>query len=359
MSTSALYSFHSPCIVAGPCAAESREQILICAEALASDSRISFLRAGVWKPRTRPGGFEGIGEPALQWLALAQQKYGIRVCVEVATPDHVRAAQMAGITSFWLGARTTSDPFAVEAVVRALQPGDGPIFVKNPISPDLDLWIGAIERLRRMGHSQVIAVLRGFYPRSPGRYRNTPHWDVALTLRTRMSDIPILCDPSHIAGKREEVPFVARRAYDFSLDGLFVEVHPSPDDALSDARQQLTPAAFFAMLDALPLSPVPSILPPDEELLELRAMIDSIDNQILDLIAERMSTVEQIGRWKMAHNQLPFQRVRWRSLLFHHLRYGRLLGLDVRFVRNLCELVHTESLRIQGMQRGENRELED
>lgn len=345
-----------PFVVAGPCSAESATQVLECAHALAADGRIALMRAGVWKPRTRPGGFEGMGPIALEWLAAAQRETGLRVCIEVATPEHVAAARNAGITAFWLGARTTSDPFAVERVAECLEPTDGPIFVKNPISPDLELWIGAIERVRRRGHPNVIAVLRGFYPYARTRYRNTPHWDVALTLRGRFANLPILCDPSHIAGNKALVQEIAQKAYDYNLDGLFIEVHPRPSEALSDARQQLSPAEMTRMLAALTPPAPKGIRAPEAELAEMRTRIDTIDSQVLELLAQRKQIIEEIGRWKAAHNTPPFQADRWRELLLHHLRYGQRLGLSTLFVKNLCELVHTESLRLQGQQRTAQRE---
>ena len=336
-------------ILAGPCSAESREQLFEVARALQADGRVAYLRAGVWKPRTRPGQFEGMGEVALSWLADVQQETGMRVCIEVARAEHVSLAHRYGIRSFWLGARTTSDPFAVQEVADSLDEGDGPFFVKNPISPDIDLWMGAIERLAARTSQEVMAVHRGFFPPRKIAYRNAPEWDLPLQLRSRYGHrLRILCDPSHIAGKREWIAEIAQQAMNFAFDGLMIEVHPCPDCALSDARQQLTPAAFSLLLDSL--SPPPQILEGSDATLEmLRRKIDSVDAQRLDLLGERVADVRDIGVWKAERGIQAFHEERWRELLRHHLRYGLQLGLDSHFVRRLCELVHTESLRLQGL----------
>lgn len=335
-------------LVAGPCSAESEEQVLATAYALKADGRVSFFRAGVWKPRTRPGLFEGVGENALKWLAEAKRCTALVPCVEVARAEHINLAHRYGISTFWIGARTTSDPFAVQEIADALLPEDGPIFVKNPISPDLELWIGAMERIATKVKNEVIAVHRGFYPIRKINYRNAPDWDLVLRLRSRYGNaLRILCDPSHIAGKRELVAEVAQQALDYSLDGLMVEVHPTPQCALSDAQQQLTPNEFFSLLDAL--HPSACVKPEGQlELKRYRAQIDEIDCRILELLAERANVVRAIGEWKFQRGIQAFHEERWRELLKHHLRYGVQEGLDTHFVRQLCELVHTESLRIQG-----------
>ncbi len=336
-------------ILAGPCSAESREQVFEVARSLSRDGRTSYLRAGVWKPRTHPGQFEGMGEVALSWLAEAQQETGIKVCIEVARAEHVALAHRYGIHSFWIGARTTSDPFAVQEVAEALGKADGPFFVKNPISPDIELWMGAIERLAAHTSQEVMAVHRGFFPTRKIAYRNAPEWELPLQLRSRYGHrLRILCDPSHIAGKREWVAEIAQQAMNFAFDGLMIEVHPSPENALSDARQQLTLAAFFQLLDTLlPPPQMTEVL--DADLEHFRRKIDSIDVQVLDLLGERLAVVRDIGVWKAERGIQAFHQERWRELLKHHLRYGLQLGLDTHFVRRLCELVHTESLRLQGL----------
>lgn len=335
-------------LVAGPCSAESEEQILATAQALKADGRVALLRAGVWKPRTRPGQFEGMGEKALPWLEEAQRRTALPTCIEVARREHVELAHKYGIHTFWIGARSTSDPFAVQEIADALQQDDGPIFVKNPISPDLDLWVGAMERIAARVETEVIAVHRGFYSMRKLFYRNAPDWELALRLRSRYGNsLRILCDPSHIAGKRELVPEVAQRALDYAFDGLMVEVHPTPECALSDAQQQLTPTNFFALLDAL-RAPARGKAEAHVDLKLFRSQIDEIDCRILELLGERANIVSAIGEWKFQRGIQAFHEERWRELLKHHLRYGVQEGLDTHFVRQLCELVHTESLRIQG-----------
>ncbi|PIE83766.1 MAG: 3-deoxy-7-phosphoheptulonate synthase [Bacteroidia bacterium] len=347
------YRAPEPLLVVGPCAAETPEQLLDVGRFLAEHGGISYLRAGVWKPRTRPGRFEGHGEQALPWLAQVQERYGIPVCVEVARPEHVRLARAHGIRTFWIGARTAGDPFAVQEIADALVAGDGPFLVKNPISPDTDLWVGAIERLRQRQLAPVIAVHRGFYPLTPERYRNSPRWDIVLDLRSRLSGIPILCDPSHIAGRRSLVPEVARRALDLSLDGLMVEVHQMPEQALSDAGQQLSFSEFTRMMQTLrcPVRPPSGV---EEGLRHLRAEIDTLDEQILALIARRMRVVEAIGRWKCERNIVPYRRDRWCELLAQNRSLGARHGLSESFVEELYRLVHAEALRIQAQMRQED-----
>jgi len=346
-------------LVAGPCSAESEEQIFTVAQALKNDGRVAFLRAGVWKPRTRPGQFEGVGEKALRWLAKAKEQVGLSVCIEVARREHVELAHQYGIRSFWIGARTTSDPFAVQEIAETLEKGDGPVFVKNPISPDLELWVGAMERIAAHLQKEVIAVLRGCYPTRKITYRNAPEWELALRLRSRFGNaLRILCDPSHIAGRQQYVAEVAQQALDYNLDGLMVEVHPTPQCALSDAQQQLTPADFFLLLDALRPS-IRGLHEPNCQLENYRLQIDQIDARILDLLGERARVVRSIGEWKFQRGVQAFHEERWRELLKHHLRYGVREGLDSHFIRQLCELVHTESLRIQAKQAEQLRKKQD
>ncbi len=336
-------------LIAGPCSAESEEQILALASVLKKDGRVGFLRAGVWKPRTRPGQFEGMGVKALPWLARAQERTSLPVCIEVARKEHVALARRHGITSFWIGARTTSDPFAVQEIADALQASDGPIFVKNPISPDLDLWVGAMERIASRHVKEVIAVHRGFYPTRKIVYRNVPDWGLVLRLRSRYGNaLRILCDPSHIAGRRELVFEIAQLAMDYAFDGLMVEVHLTPECALSDAQQQLNPTDFFALLDRL-RPPARQTASSYSELDHYRQQIDELDCRILELLGERLNVVRAIGEWKCQRGIQAFHEERWRELLKHHLRYGVHEGLDTHFVRRLCELVHTESLRLQGI----------
>lgn len=340
-------------IVAGPCAAESEAQVMACASALQSTVALTCFRAGVWKPRTRPGNFEGRGVEALPWLGRVARELHLPVCTEVATAEHVESARRFGISTFWIGARTTSDPFAVQMLAEAIGNAHGPVYVKNPLSPDLDLWIGAMERFRRAGVEHVVAVHRGFTPFAGGRYRNAPRWDALLMLRSRCPDLPIYCDPSHIAGKRELVGEVMRQAMLHAVDGLFVEVHPNPEEALSDARQQLTPTDFAAMLASMPDAVREQLRSEDEdaELRILRSEIDSIDCQVIELLAQRMRAVQKIGEWKAARHLSSFSKTRWIEMLARNRAYSRELGLDPLFVSKLAEMVHTEAIRLQDAQR--------
>lgn len=346
-------------LIAGPCSAESRVQVLSVAKLLQQDGRVAYFRAGVWKPRTRPGQFEGLGTTALPWLREIQETTGLTVCIEVARKEHVWEAVAHGIRAFWIGARTTSDPFAVQEIADALPVDTEVVLVKNPISPDLELWIGAIERIAAQTSSEVIAVHRGFFSIREGLYRNAQNWDIPLQLRTRFgNNLRILCDPSHIAGKREFVANIAQQALDYALDGLMVEIHPTPETALSDARQQLTPAAFFQMLDQLQPLQKNLELTDNEQLANFRKQIDAIDAKILDLLSERAEVVCKIGEWKLQHGVQAFHEERWNELLKHHLRYGIERGLDTHYVRQLCELVHTESLKLQAACRHAHRNSE-
>lgn len=313
---------NDPIVIAGPCSAESAGQMMECARSL-SAAGVGVLRAGAWKPRTKPGGFEGYGTDALRWIADAAAAYGMRSATEVATPAHVDEALAAGIDMLWIGARTTANPFAVQDIADALRSrgaADIPVLVKNPVSPDLELWIGAIERLRAAGVERLTAVHRGFSDYGEHYYRNAPLWRVPIELRRRMPQLPLLCDPSHIAGRSEIVGDVARRAIEVGFDGLMVEVHPAPAQAMSDARQQLTPAEFAAMLATLRR---PGAAAGTHEALEaMRAEIDSIDDRLLGILAERMRVSDTIGRLKQREGMAVVQPDRYRELIDRRCRQG-------------------------------------
>lgn len=345
-----------PLLIAGPCSAESEEQVLSTARALAADGRVKIFRAGIWKPRTRPGGFEGLGEPALKWLKRVKSETGIAVAVEVAIPQHVELALKYGVDMVWLGARTTANPFLVEQLAAALSGTNIPVLVKNPVTPDLELWIGAIERLWRSGITRIAAIHRGFHPYERSRLRNIPKWEIAIDLKSRIPSLPVICDPSHIAGIANLVPEIAQHALDLSMDGLMVEVHPNPTKALSDARQQLTPHAFAEMLSALTFHQSTSANNEFSNFLEqVRNKIDSIDQQIIELLANRMRLVEQIGEYKKNNNVSIFQLRRWENILESRIECGKRLGLDEEYIKNLLQLVHKESIKKQAEILRDNR----
>ncbi len=334
-----------PYIIAGPCSAESRGQVLATARELAG-SGIKVFRAGVWKPRTRPGGFEGVGRPALKWLAEVKASTGMAVATEVATAPHVEACIEAGIDILWIGARTSANPFAVQEIADALALYDTKpaILVKNPVSPDLNLWIGAIQRIYESGIDRIGAVHRGFSSYGETVYRNRPHWSIPFELRRQLPGIVLLCDPSHIAGRRELVEDVARKAMAMNFDGLIIESHCNPAEALSDSAQQLTPAELAAMTATL----VPGAVGmSDAELEGLRERIDSIDESLLSLLANRMALADEIGRYKKRHGMSAVQPQRYNSLMDSRVTAGQKLGLDPDFLRQLLSSIHEESVKRQ------------
>lgn len=340
---------HSPLVIAGPCSAESEEQVLAVAHAL-RDGGIGILRAGVWKPRTKPGGFEGMGSKALAWLMEAKRETGLRIATEVATGQHVKEAVEAGVDVLWIGARTSANPFAVQEIADALaryprERRDGlTVMVKNPVNPDLELWIGAIERIRGAGIGRLVAIHRGFSSYGRHIYRNPPKWRIPIELRRRMPDLTIICDPSHIGGKRELVATISQQALDMGFDGLMIECHPEPESALSDSAQQLTPPALLAMLGGLRGR---SETPGTEPLEEMRGRIDSIDDELLDLLAKRMRVSKEIGRYKEEHGMPVLQKDRYNSLMQQRVEMATELGLDESFVRNILAAIHEESVRQQ------------
>lgn len=334
-------------VIAGPCSVESREQLRQVTAALAAMPQVKLIRAGVWKPRTRPGGFEGLGEPALQWMQELAQEFGVQYCCEVAKPKHVELCIRYGIGTVWIGARTSGNPFMVEELCSALAGSGMTVMVKNPTSPDVSLWLGAIERVLQAGVAGVGAVHRGFAMYHNQGYRNAPLWEVPMTLRREMPQIPLLCDPSHIGGRRDLVAQLANTAAQFDYDGLMVEVHPDPEAALTDAPQQLTPAAFTDLLSSL--SPVASHLSPvtSQQLIPLRRQIDEIDHELLSLLARRMEMSRQISFIKRDLQMPVYQSGRWADVVADRMEQAAALGLDADFTRALLEKIHGESIRVQ------------
>lgn len=329
--------------IAGPCSAESREQVLEAARGIKA-AGIGIMRAGVWKPRTRPGSFEGRGAVALDWLAEAKQTYGMRVVTEVATPEHIEAALRAGIDGVWIGARTTTNPFAVQDMADALRGVDIAVLVKNPVSPDVDLWSGSIERIYNAGVRRLAAVHRGFATYDNSAYRNPPHWSAPIELHRRLPELTLLCDPSHIGGRREVVARLSQEALDLGFDGLMIECHPRPDEALSDAQQQLTPAELKALVDSLVWRRMSD---DDGSLQEFRLHIDALDSHILELLAERMGVAREIGAYKLKHSMAVVQRERFNELLNAAADKAHTMGMSREFIHAIFSAIHEESVRQQ------------
>lgn len=337
-----------PLIIAGPCSAESEKQLLDTASEIAKINKVTVFRAGIWKPRTRPGSFEGMGNKALKWLQKVQKQTGLKVAVEIATPDHVKKCLDHGIDVLWIGARTTSNPFSVQEIADSLKDCNIPVLVKNPINPDLELWIGAIERLQQVNVKRIGAIHRGFYPFEKTSLRNIPKWEVAIELKTRIPNLPILCDPSHISGHIDFIPEIAQKALDLAFDGLMLESHISPDSALSDKNQQLNPKSLSSLLENLRFRNI-SLNDHDfiDRLDTLRSKIDSIDFQLLELLLQRMNVVEELGIYKSKNNVSIFQLRRWKQIIETRMDYGIKLGLNEAFIKEILQLIHDESIKKQ------------
>ena len=334
----------NPIIIAGPCSAETEQQILETAKAL-SVIGVSIFRAGIWKPRTMPGGFEGVGDMGLEWLQRVKRETGMLIATEVATVEHVNAALAAGIDILWLGARTTANPFAMQDIADALHGHDEvAVLLKNPVNPDLDLWIGAIQRILNAGVSRVGAVHRGFSTAGEHLYRNDPQWHIPFDLRRLEPRMTILCDPSHIGGKRELVYPLAQQALDMGFDGLMIESHCDPDHALSDSAQQITPEELKSVLNRLIIR---SGIPVEDELALLRQQIDDCDHELLAVLARRMSVSREIGQYKKIHNLRVVQPQRYQDVLKNRLAEGERLSLDPAFVKLVMQAIHEESVRQQ------------
>jgi len=332
-----------PTIIAGPCSAESEGQVLEPTRALSESGRVSFFRAGVWKPRTQPGSFEGVGEIALEWLARACRETGLNPIIEIANPYQVEVALAAGITHFWIGARTTVNPFYVQEISEALSGVNALVLVKNPINPDISLWVGAIERFYDSGLRRIAAVHRGFSVYERGIYRNPPHWEIPIELKRIYPELPLICDPSHISGNRDLLGPLSQSALNFGYDGLMIEVHPEPALALSDSQQQITPLELYTLLDRLELRKPAQ----DDLLVGLRTQIDSIDHQLLSLLSQRMGVVREIGVKKKKQNTTVLQIQRWEQVLQDRLFHGQKLGLSEDFIKECFETIHTESIKTQ------------
>ena len=332
-----------PIIIAGPCSAESREQVLNTAQELAKNG-VKIFRAGIWKPRTKPGGFEGVGTVGLPWLKEVKQKTGMLVSTEVATAAHVFEAIKSGIDILWIGARTAANPFAMQELADSLKGTDIPVLVKNPVNPDLELWIGALERLVNAGVKNVGVILRGFSTYDQKMYRNLPLWHIPIELRRRYPNITMFCDPSHIGGKRELIAPISQQAMDLKFDGLMVESHCNPDEALSDAKQQITPQVLDFTLKMLVLR---ENVQTTENISVLRKQIDEIDEQLLTILAKRNRISMEIGTYKKENNMPVLQTGRYNEILEKRAHMGEAMNLDREFVFAIMKAIHEESVRIQ------------
>lgn len=336
-----------PLLISGPCSAESQEQVLQTCTQIAPLG-VHLLRAGIWKPRTRPGSFEGLGSKALPWLKEAGIQSQLPTCCEVANPYHVEQALKHGIDVLWIGARTTVNPFAVQAIADALKGVDVPIMIKNPVNPDLELWIGAIERIAQVGIHKIAAIHRGFSVYNAPKYRNQPQWEIPIELRRRIANLEIICDPSHIAGCRSLLYEVAQHALDLNFEGLMLESHIRPDEAWSDAKQQVTPRKLEDLLQQL----VPRQLDTDNvdylsQINRFRSIIDNLDTQMLHLLAERMEIVRKIGLHKKESNVAILQIERWLHVREGALKKAETSKLSKDFVEELINTIHKESIRQQ------------
>ena len=340
--------FNKPLIIAGPCSAESEEQVLATAQALASTGKVDIFRAGVWKPRTKPNTFEGVGAEALPWLVEARKQTGLPLAIEVANTNHVESAMKHDIDIFWVGARTTSNPFSMQEVAEALRGTDKMVYVKNPTSGDLELWCGGVERLQACGVKNLGLIHRGFSGYGTGDLRNAPMWHLALEMRRRMPELPMICDPSHICGCRDYIKDISQQAADLDYDGFMIESHINPSVALSDAKQQLTPEAFAKLVEGIKWRAGESASQSYQTtLMSLREQIDSLDGEILHLLAERMSVAESIGRIKRDNDVRILQSSRWEDIVKRTLARSSSLKLSESFLRTLLDAVHIESISHQ------------
>lgn len=332
-----------PLIIAGPCSAETEEQVLETAKGLAAQG-IKIFRAGIWKPRTKPGGFEGVGSIGLPWLKRVKEETGMYVATEVANQYHVLEALKHGIDILWIGARTSANPFAMQEIADALKGADIPVMIKNPVNPDLELWIGAVERIYNAGIRKIAVIHRGFSSYDKRLYRNLPQWHIPIEFRRRYPYIPLFCDPSHIGGKRDLIAPLCQQAMDLGFDGLIVESHCNPDCAWSDASQQVTPDTLSYILNMLVIRETSQST---ENLNELRRQIDDLDNQLLELLARRMRVAREIGVYKKEHGMPVWQAARYDELLSKRVEQAVELEMDGDFMKTVLAAIHEESVRQQ------------
>jgi chorismate mutase len=340
----------SPLIISGPCSAETEEQVILAAQELARTGQVHIFRAGVWKPRTRPGSFEGVGSPALAWLQKARALTGLPLAVEVATAGQVEQALAAGIDVLWIGARSTVNPFSVQEIADALTGTNVPVFIKNPLNADIELWTGAVERLSKAGVSEIGLIHRGFASYGNTAYRNAPMWHLAIEMKRRHEGLPFLSDPSHICGRRDILLSVAQKAVDLGYDGLMIESHPDPDHAWSDAEQQITAEGLSQLLNSIIWRKEKQDGVQSHLMLEqLRNRIDGLDDEIIQLLGQRMKVAEQIAEYKKPRDITILQTQRWNQILNRMQSEGAKLGLTEEFIKQFLDAVHMESIAHQTM----------
>ena len=337
-----------PWVIAGPCSAESEQQVISTARGLKANPHVKVFRAGLWKPRTRPNTFEGVGEVGLEWLKAARAETSLLTTTEVANTQHVELCLDKGVDILWIGARTTVNPFQVQEIADALKGVDVPVLVKNPVNAELGLWLGAIERLYHAGIRKLAAIHRGFSTYVEMEYRNSPNWRIPIELKRLMPNLPLICDPSHIAGNRNLIEPISQTALDLGIEGLMIETHIDPDRALSDAKQQVTPGMLIELLNRLQAR---NVAVTDKQvkakMARLRAEISHVDAQLIQDLAERMERVEEIGKLKQQHGITVLQLNRWGTLLADHMARAEQLGLDSEFVKAVFELIHAQAIKRQ------------
>lgn len=342
-----LKKYKRPFLIAGPCSVESEEQIMNVAKSIAQETKPALLRGGIWKPRTRPNSFEGLGEIGLPWLVNAGKEVGIPVTTEVANAKHVEAALKAGVDVLWIGARTTVNPFAVQEIADSLSGTDITVMVKNPINPDLMLWVGAIERLQKAGIDDLVAIHRGFSVYNHTKYRNVPNWEIPIALMEQMADVPIICDPSHISGRREGLLQVSQKAMDLNFAGLMIETHENPDKAWSDAQQQITPKQLKELVEQLILRKV-TVENGNPNFLTLkRKKIENVDDQVFELLVQRMGLAREVGDFKRENGLTILQTKHWKKIISQRLAKSKDTGLSNDFLRQILDAIHQESIRHQ------------
>lgn len=338
---------NEPLIIAGPCSAESEEQVLKTAEKIALIPSVKVFRSGIWKPRTRPGEFEGAGEEGLKWLQKVKSVYGLKTTVEVAEPWHVEMALKYDVDILWIGARTVVNPFSIQSIANALKGKDIPVMVKNPINPDIKLWLGAIERINAAGINKIIAIHRGFHYFEKSPFRNAPMWEIPIELKRLAPQLPIIVDPSHISGRPELLQTISQRALDLEMDGLMIESHFDPESAVTDAAQQITPKELNKLLSSLIIREKTGDIEFQHKLEELRTEIDKIDGELLQILARRMQIIDEIGQYKKENKITILQMKRWAGIINDRLSQGTHLGLDSDFLTRILNLIHVESIHRQ------------
>ncbi len=337
-----------PWLISGPCSAESEQQVIATAKELAKCPNVKVFRAGIWKPRTRPDSFEGVGSAGLDWLKKVKEQTSFLTTTEVASARHVRLCLEKEVDILWIGARTTVNPFLIQEIADELKGVDIPVFIKNPVNPDLGLWLGAFERLYNAGIKKLAAIHRGFSTYEETEYRNKPHWEIPIELKRLLPDLSLICDPSHIGGERKLIEPISQMALDFGMKGLMIETHINPDKAFSDSKQQITPKELMEMVHRLQVrDAVPTDKSLKAKIAHLRADISRIDSRIIQDIADRMKCVEEIGRLKQQHKIPVLQIDRWESLLKDHIDKASQKGLEGEFIKAIFELIHTQAVKKQ------------